>query len=440
VSRQSWIEIGIAIAALVVMALAAAIAAFAAPAQPSPLRWRRPAEPDDRRRNLQHLLDPQRALVAALMLTQAVAIAVAVSVLTTTIGRELGRFEHLLAIVIVGVVYLVFGLALPQTLARRRTGPFAGFVRVVAGALLWLARPVTGLVGAVAAGFARLLPSEPAGETPAGMEDELRGLIFEASDDLIEPDEREMIDNVLQLEETTARDIMVPRVDVVAVEETAAPATILDAITRAGHSRIPVYRESIDHIVGILHAKDLLRFVGRNPAHLPIAEFLRPAHVVPESKRIDDLLHEFQRGRVHIAIVVDEYGGTAGLVTIEDILEEIVGEIQDEYDVEEPLFERLADGEILADGRLPLEDVEDALHVTLDVDEGSVAGFVHRHLERLPEVGDAFEADGLRVEILEVEGHRLRRLRIALASSEPLAADGEAPEPDPARNGSSDHA
>ncbi|HET7094012.1 MAG TPA: hemolysin family protein, partial [Thermomicrobiales bacterium] len=372
----------------------------------------------------------------------AIAVAIAVSALTTAIGREVGRFEHLLAIVIVGVVYLVFGLALPRALARRRPGRFAGFVLVAGGALGWLARPLTRLVDALSRGFGQLLPPEADDAAPAGTEDELRGIVIEGPDDgVIEPEEREMIDNVLQLEDTAARDIMVPRVDVVAVDETADPTTILDAITRAGHSRIPVYRDDIDHIVGILHAKDLLRFVGRNANHLPIAEFLRPAHVVPESKRIDDLLHEFQRGRVHIAIVVDEYGGTAGLVTIEDILEEIVGEIQDEYDSELPLFEWLGDGAILADGRLPLEDVEDALHIKLDIDEGSVAGFVHRHLERLPEVGDAFEADGLRVEILEVEGHRLRRLRIALAGGEP-ASDDEAgvSGPDPSPNGSADNA
>jgi magnesium and cobalt exporter, CNNM family len=435
VSRQSWIEIGIAVAALVLMALAAAIEAFAALV--SRPRLRRLAEQAGRQRSLQRLLDPQRTLIAALLLVQAIAIAVAVSVLTTAIGRELGRFEHLMAIVIVAVVYLVFGLALPRALARWRPAHIVGFVLVAGGVLEWLARPLTALVEAFSRGFSRLLPAEPDDEAPAGTEDELRGLVIEGSDDgVIEPDEREMIDNVLQLEDTTARDIMVPRVDVVAVDETAGPATILEAITRAGHSRIPVYRDSIDHIVGILHAKDLLPFVGRNATDLPIAEFLRPAHVVPESKRIDDLLHEFQRGRVHIAIVVDEYGGTAGLVTIEDILEEIVGEIQDEYDVEEPLFERIDEGEILADGRLPLEDVEDALNVKLDIDEGSVAGFVHRHLERLPEVGDAFEADGLRVEILEVEGHRLRRLRIARASGELAGGEeGELPASNPSPNG-----
>ncbi len=434
-SRQSWIEIGIAAAALVLMALAAAIEAFAALV--SRPRLRRQAEQAGRQRSLQRLLDPQRTLIAALLLVQAIAVAVAVSVLTTAIAQEIGRFEHLLAIVIVGAVYLVFGLALPRALARRRPAHVAGFVLVAGGVMEWATRPLTRLVDLFARGFGRLLPAEPNDELPAGTEDELRGLVIEAPDDgIIEPDERAMIDNVLQLEETTARDIMVPRVDIVAVDETAPPEAILETITRAGHSRIPVYRESIDHIVGILHAKDLLPFVVRDVAELPIAEFLRPAHVVPESKRIDDLLHEFQRGRVHIAIVVDEYGGTAGLVTIEDILEEIVGEIQDEYDVEEPLFERIGEGEILADGRLPLEDVEDALQVKLDADEGSVAGFVHRHLERLPEVGDTFEADGLRVEILEVEGHRLRRLRIARATADDET--GDVSSATPSLNGSAD--
>jgi CBS domain containing-hemolysin-like protein len=224
-----------------------------------------------------------------------------------------------------------------------------------------------------------------------------------------------MIDNVLHLEETTARDIMVPRVDIVAVEEGASPREIVDAITETGHSRLPVYRESIDQIVGVLYAKDLLPFVIGATRTLPIEQLVRPPYVVPESKRVDDLLAELRRNRVHIAVVADEYGGTAGLVTIEDILEEIVGEIHDEYDEETVLLERISDNEIIADGRLPIEEVETALGLELigeDDPYGTAAGFVHWHLDRLPQPGDRFDAQGLRAEVLDMEGHRLRRLRL----------------------------
>lgn len=224
-----------------------------------------------------------------------------------------------------------------------------------------------------------------------------------------------MIDAVLELEDTPVRDVMVPRVDMVAVEVSQSAAEVLAVITSAGHSRVPVYRDTIDNIIGILYAKDLLPFVIGTTETLPLARLVRPAWIVPESKRIDDLLAELRRNRIHIAIVADEYGGTAGLVTIEDIIETIVGDIQDEYDRETPMLQRIADGEIVAEGGIPLTEIEDALGVDLADENGEVstaAGWVHVHLGRLPQPGDVFEADGLRCEILGVEGHRLRRLRL----------------------------
>src|SRR5690606_36362286 len=149
----------------------------------------------------------------------------------------------------------------------------------------------------------------------------------------------------------------------------------------------------------VLYAKDLLPFVIGTTRRIPLLDLIRPAFVVPESKKVNDLFAELKRGRIHIAIVADEYGGTAGLVTIEDILDEIVGEIQDEYDSEEPLFEQPAPNVLLADGRLPIEDVEDALRIRFEEDDdfGTLGGFVHKHLGRLPIQGDTFEAEGVRV-------------------------------------------
>jgi CBS domain containing-hemolysin-like protein len=195
---------------------------------------------------------------------------------------------------------------------------------------------------------------------------------------------------------------------------------------------LPVYRESIDQIVGVLYAKDLLPFVIGSTRTLPLKKLLRPVYVVPESKRIDDLLAELRRNRVHIAIVADEYGGTAGLVTIEDIIEEIVGEIHDEYDEETVLLERISDREIIADGRLPIDEVEEALGLALTGDDdayGTAAGFVHWHLDRLPHPGDRFDAQGLRAEVLDMEGHRLRRLRLTRLGPEDTALAETAPEP-----------
>jgi CBS domain containing-hemolysin-like protein len=301
-----------------------------------------------------------------------------------------------------------------------------------------LVKPLSALSDGAANLLTRLLGGERPDIVPAGTEDELLQRGNDAiDDDVIEPQERLMIDNVLHLEEKNARDIMVPRVDIVAVDEEASAPEIVETVTAHGHSRLPVYRESIDQIVGILYAKDLLPFVIGSTRVLPLKKLVRPAYVVPESKRIDELLTELRRNRVHIAIVADEYGGTAGLVTIEDILEEIVGEIHDEYDEETILLEYITDREIIADGRLPIEDVERALGLQLTGEDdpyGTAAGFVHWHLDRLPQPGDRFEAQGIRAEVLDMEGHRLRHLRLTRldesdeALDPALAVDDEPPQ------------
>jgi CBS domain containing-hemolysin-like protein len=312
---------------------------------------------------------------------------------------------------IVAAVYLIFGLALPRALSEKRLDRFvAGTMRLGQIATVLLV-PLNWLVERTAEVFARVVPAEDIPLESFGFEEELRARLLEGSDDLIGADERVMIDGILSLEDMTVRDIMVPRLDIVAVDRTVNPRDLIDTIVKAGHSRIPVYQESIDRIIGVLYAKDLLPFViGNN--RIPLLDLIRPAYVVPESKRLNVLFAELRRNRTHLAIVADEYGGTAGLVAIEDILEEIVGEIQDEYDTEDWLFDQPAEDQLLADGRLPIEDVEDALHIEFEEDDdfGTLGGFVHKHLGRLPKQGDAFEAEGVRVEIQAVERHRIRKL------------------------------
>ncbi len=423
-SDQSWIELVVAIAALVILAVAAMVAAVATLVSRS--RLRQLAEQRGSLRSVQSLLDPRRSLIAALELVQAIAVATAASLLTTVFLREASTLEHLLAVLVVVVVYLVVGQALPRAWAATHPDRAAGALLATAGALAFVVRPLTAVSDALTAGWQRVLPAGPAGGVAAGTEEELRAAIEVPDDGIIEPDEREMIDNVLQLEDTPVREIMVPRVDIVAVDERSSDQAIIETITNAGHSRVPVYRESIDQIIGVLYAKDLLPFVIGNTVQIPLARLIRPAFVVPESKRIDDLLGELRLNRVHIAIVADEYGGTAGLVTIEDIIEEIVGDIQDEYDLELPLLEVVAPGVIVVDGGIPLDEIEDALGVELQDDEdevATVAGFVHRHLERLPREGDRFDADGLRIEVLQVEGHRLRRLRLTRLDPDSIGSD-----------------
>ena len=426
---DSWTLIAIAVIALLVMAGAATVEASAGLI--SRQRFRQAASGSGRERSVHTLLDPRRSLASALQLVQAIAIALAASLITYVIMREGGRGSVAISVLVVSLLFLFLGQAVPRALARTKPIATAGVLLSLARFVAALVRPLSALSDGAADLLSRVFGGERPDTVPAGSEDELLLMTRDASDDgVIEPEERKMIDNVLRLEETTARDIMVPRVDIVAVEEDASSQEIVDAITEKGHSRLPVYRESIDHIVGILYAKDLLPFVIGSTRMLPIKKLVRPAYVVPESKRLDDLLGELRRNRVHIAVVADEYGGTAGLVTIEDILEEIVGEIHDEYDEETTLLEYVSDSEIIVDGRLPIEEVEEALGLELTGDDdpyGTAAGFVHWHLDRLPQEGDRFDAHGIRAEVLDIEGHRLRRLRLTrLAENDvPLAAPDE---------------
>jgi putative hemolysin len=411
---DNWPLIAIAAVALFLTAAAATVEASAGLIGRH--RFRQAANGPGRERSVQALLDPRRSFVSALQLFQAIAIALAASLITFVVLLGGGPGAVIVAVVVVALFFLFFGQAVPRALARTRPVTAASVLLSLAQVLATLVRPLTTVADGAANLLTRLFGGERPDAIPAGSEDELYLLTHDPGDDgVIEPEERVMIDNVLQLEETTARDIMVPRVDIVAVAEDAPAREIVDAMTASGHSRVPVYRDSVDHIVGILYAKDLLPFVIGATRTLPVASLLRPVYVVPESKRIDDLLAELRRNRVHIAVVADEYGGTAGLVTIEDILEEIVGEIHDEYDAETISLVELAPDEIIADGRLPIEDVEKALTITLTGDDdpyGTAAGFVHWHLDRLPQEGDVIEANGLRAEVLEMDGNRVRRLRL----------------------------
>ncbi len=413
---DSWTFIAITAAALLVMAGAATVEASAGLI--SRQRFRQAATGPGRERSVHTLLDPRRSLVSALQLVQAIAIALAASLITYVTMVDGRRGPVAIAVLVVSLFFLFLGQAIPRALARTRPSATAGVLLSLSQFVAAIVRPLSAVSDAAADLLTRAFGGERPDTVPAGSEDELLLLTRDATDDgVIEPEERKMIDNVLRLEETTARDIMVPRVDIVAVEEDASSQEIVDAITEKGHSRLPVYRESIDDIVGILYAKDLLPFVIGSTRTLPIKKLVRPAYVVPESKRLDDLLGELRRNRVHIAVVADEYGGTAGLVTIEDILEEIVGEIHDEYDEETTLLERINENEIIVDGRLPIEEVEEALGTELTGDDdpyGTAAGFVHWHLDRLPQEGDRFDAHGIRAEVLDIEGHRLRRLRLTL--------------------------
>ena len=246
-------------------------------------------------------------------------------------------------------------------------------------------------------------------------EDGLRLLLNLGEEErFIEADERQMIDSIFRFSETNVEEVMVPRVDVVALEQTETLQKALDTIVEAGHSRIPIYNDTIDRIVGVLYAKDLLTTFRDGKTDATIQEVMRKPYFVPESAMVDDLLGDLQHKKTHLAVVVDEYGGTAGVVTIEDLLEEIVGEIQDEYDSETPMLQQIGEGVYVANGRIDIDDLNRDLNIHLpDEDESyTLAGVIYSQLQRVPDVGDAVDLYDVRLEVLEVTDNRIEQVQV----------------------------
>ena len=281
--------------------------------------------------------------------------------------------------------------------------------------LVWLAQGVLGLAGPVIWPL-RLSNEIPNGIDPAAnvTETELMTLVDAGREEgIFEQVEQEMIQSIIQLHDTLAREIMVPRIDMLALDVDTPLDQAVDAFLRTGHSRAPVFEETVDNTLGLLYAKDLLRVWREGNPSGSLRDLLRPAYFVPEAKRVDGMLTEMQGRSIHMAIVVDEYGGVAGLVTMEDIVEEIVGEIRDEYDQsEEAPFQVLKDGDTSFQGRVHLDDFNEIMLSDLPSEEAdTIGGFIYSRLGRVPSVGETVEEAGLVLTVEQVSGRRIRKVR-----------------------------
>ncbi len=276
-------------------------------------------------------------------------------------------------------------------------------------------------------------PPEGNGHGEAG-EPQMMQVEEEIADEPLELHERAMIHAILHLDETPVRELMVPRVDVVSLDVTTPLDDAVQLMLESGHSRLPVYEESKDNIAGILYSRDLLAAEARGAraASSALRDLMRPAFFVPESKRVDEMLTEFQDRRVHIAIVVDEYGGVAGIVTIEDLLEEIVGEIQDEFDADEPVIERGPSGEAVVDARMPVDEFNAEFNAEINPDGfDTLGGLLYARLGKIPEPGDVVTENGLRLQVITTTGRRIKRVRVV---PEPHAVGAPEPEGSPGKD------
>ncbi len=353
----------------------------------------------------------------------------------------LGGASYIVAFVLVvlvsAMVMLILGELVPETIALQHSEQLA----------LWLARPLA-VVSVVAMpiihfmvwlsnGISRLFGADRRGDLPFVTEEEIKTLVDAGEEEgVIEEEEKEMIYSILELGDTLAREVMVPRIDVVALDITTPMLEALDVIMEAGHSRIPVYEDTIDDVVGVLYAKDLLPYLREGRTDVPLKGMLREAYFIPETKKASDLLPDLQQRRVHVVVVVDEYGGMSGLVTIEDLLEEIVGEIQDEYDSEEPVFEYVSDDEYVVDARMDLDDLNRMMDVDLPTDDSdTLGGFIYAELGRVPAVGSHVTFEDLAFTVESVAGRRIKKVRVQRLAPGPLEEKEQEKNPSSRGNG-----
>jgi CBS domain containing-hemolysin-like protein len=245
-----------------------------------------------------------------------------------------------------------------------------------------------------------------------------------SSQGVLAEEEKEMIHSVIELSDTIAREIMIPRLDIVAVEVNTPLTKVLDAAITHGLSRLPVFEETVDKVIGIVHTKDLLSLLREKKMDTPLKDNIRHAYFTPGSKKIDEMLREMQREKVAMAIVVDEYGGTDGLVTIEDIIEEIVGDITDEYDKEINSIELMDDGSYMVDAKTNIEDVNAELHIDLPTDEfETLAGYVYGLTGHIPHNGETIKADNITITVEKVIRQRISRVKILKEDKIPVQAE-----------------
>lgn len=410
---ESLIELALIGLSLVLTAFASA--AEAAITSANPFRVKRMArEGVPSAKLVEFILDHEESHLAALLILKNAALIVAASLTTIVSLRYAPQWSTVVAIISLTLVVLFLCRLIPRAWAMRAPETAA---LTLGRPIRWLALPVRPFIRLLKETSDSLVGDGGQGEAARdadAMEAELQ-LFMDAGEEegYIEEDEREMIASIFEFDATLVREIMVPRIDITALEVESSIDEALDLIVETGYSRIPVYEGMIEDIVGILNAKDLLTHLKDGESRPALRDMLRPPHFVPETNKVDELLEELQRQRIQMAIVVDEYGGIAGLVTVEDALEEIVGEIEDEYDTVEPFSKMVSDNEIIFNARMDLDDVNRMMGTDLPTDASdTLGGLLYSLSGGVPKVGDEFVVDGVTIAVLSLLGRRIKKVRV----------------------------
>jgi len=365
------------------------------------------------------LSQPHRFLSTILMLT--LLVQVGASAIAAGLALEIGLpVATAVATGVMTFLIFIFSEMAPKTYASNHPERVS---LAVAPVIRWLSvifYPLVQLLIFFSNGVIRLLGGKATGEGLSVTEKDIKALVTAAQEqDMIEEEEEKLIHSIFEFGDTLVREVMIPRTDMVMLDEKASMEEALEAIMQSGYSRIPVYRGDFDHIVGVLYAKDLLPYLKMGESDARLKDLLREAYFVPESKRVSELLNELRTLTIHMAIVLDEYGGTSGLVTIEDLLEEIVGEIFDEYDRALELYERLEDGKYSIDARISVDDLNELLGTELPAHEwDTLGGLMYNLMGKIPKQGDSVDFEGLRLTAQKVVGRRIHKVLLEVLATE----------------------
>ncbi len=408
---------GAVLAVVVVLIAASAVFALAETSLVRMTRARAKALEDEGHlgaRSLRRLAeDPDKFLNPILLLVLLCQL-VAATLVGVVSAQLVGAWGVAVATAFEVIVIFIFGEAVPKNWAVRNSARAALLAAPMVTAIIrfapvrWLS---TGLVWISGAITPRSKSDQSSGDVT---ESELLAMADVAvADEVIETEERALIHSIIDFGDTIAREVMVPRTDIIGVPATASVGSVLERAIAAGYSRIPVYGTDIDDIVGIAYTKDLMRATRLGSEEQVVSQLARPAHFVPETKRVAPLMREMQAEQFHIAVVIDEYGGTAGIVTLEDLIEELVGEIVDEFDRDEPLIEPLGEHQYRVSGRMAIDELNELLHADLPVgDWDSVGGLLLALLGHVPSEGESSESEGYLLVAERVQGRRIARVRI----------------------------
>jgi CBS domain containing-hemolysin-like protein len=369
-------------------------------------------EGDKKAERVDKLLEDQTKLLTTILIGNNL-VNIAASAIATSIAIDIFGSKGVgIATGVVTLVILVFGEITPKSIGNNNPIKYAKLASVI---LLWLEKLLYPIILFFTILIKKLIGQDKMISSAFISEEEVRRFVNVSEEEgAIKESEKEMIQSVFEFDDIVVKEIMVPRIDMVCVSKESSIEEIVDLAVEKGHSRIPVFEESIDDIIGLIYVKDLLQLLQKGKENLTLEDLIKPIYFIPESKQINKLLKEMQNRREHMAVILDEYGGTSGLITIEDLLEEIVGDIQDEFDLEDKQINLINNKEILVDARVDLDDLNEILPIPL-LDEESyetISGFVLHKLGYLPEEKEVIELDGITIEIEKIDEHRIQKLRI----------------------------